>query len=888
MLFSRSAKAVYLLLLSMSLMAMGQGRGAQPPQGHHLARIRLELVPMHCPLFPVACQQIRRPQIGIALSGGGLRGVIQIGVLKCLEENSIPIDYICGTSIGSVIGGLYASGYTPDEIWHLIESMNWQEIWIDTPNRAFQFIAEKQKRHRAIVQFRLDHWKIVLPEAFTPGQKLSDFLTNVLLKAPFHENDFSRLRVPLKIIATDLISGDKMLLDHGDLAEAMRASIAVPLLLNPVNYQDRLLVDGGLLDNIPVQETRASGMDYVIAVNATSNLRPRHDLQAPWKIADQVTTIMQKEHNRQQLAAADIVIDFQDLQNLSTETAQLSELYAEGQRRTYAILPLLRTLLAKPPLPVNDRRFLIKHQRVLTPIPLSCAAGIDTCSSQHVSHSEIVDRLTTLYLSGQLDSCYADMMVQQTDTLLCYHLFPKPFLRNIRFVNNHVLSDSILLTFFQHQLGQPLQLEPWQDGCTELLKLYRHLGYSLAAIHKMEYDVFSQTATLFFTEGLISEMIINGNVHTKKIVIDREFSLKPGACFRFDQAQRGLANLYGTGLFSSVSLQTRQTEKDWQLALHLVEKKYHLLRLGARYDMERQGRGFIELAHENLFGVGNDLTLHSQYGKRDLAVMLHFNANRIFKTYLTSQMQIHHEARKNFYYENFRGLGEYERRSNGGVFSLGSQLGRSGTFWAVARSEHISIRSISGRGYDTGELFINTLGVISIVDTRDRVPFPFSGKFHKFSYESSSGKFLGAGISYFKVENYFVAYWTFLKRNTLCQKILWGTSDLTTPFSEQFRLGGEDSFYGLRDGEMQGRHAILASWQYRYFLPYKPLWELYASIRLEVGGTWKNAVKVNARDFINGHGLALAMNTPAGPLSISYGWASNHKQRLYFSFGYSF
>ncbi|HPN33807.1 MAG TPA: patatin-like phospholipase family protein [bacterium] len=853
-----------------------------------LYRVNLRWTPARAPLFPLPAVQIARPRIGLALSGGGLRGVTHIGVLKCLEDHHIPIDLICGTSIGSVVGGLYASGYSADEIWELFLAMNWKEIWSDVPNRAFQFLAEKQKRHRAILQLRLDGWKVVLPEALAPGQKLSDALTDMLLKAPFHENDFNSLRIPLRIVATDLILGDKVVLTHGDLVEAMRASIAVPLLLHPVSYQNRLLVDGGLVDNLPVEETREAGADIVIAVNATSNLHTRQDLETPWKIADQVTTIMQKEHKRRQLELADIVIDFQDMQMLSTDTERLPELYEEGRRRARAALPALRALMTPTAPRSSPPSFYIHRQRILAPSGALLPASLDTAAGRLFTPAQIRDNLTALYEQGQLDSCFADIRVERTDTVLCYHLFPRPWLHQVRFSGNTALPDSVLLPLFENQIHQPLNLHGWQKACTALLQRYRRQGYSLAAIQKVRYDAAAQTAHVTIAEGMISRLFFTGNRTTRDMVIAREFTLKPGEYFQLEQTKQGLANLYGSGLFNSVVLRTHRVDSSWNLALHFDEKKYYLLRLGARYDDERLGRGFIEFAHENLFGSGNEITLHGGYGRKDQAAMLTFNANRIFRTYLTSQMQVYHRKNKNYYYEQFVERGQYERHSSGGHFRLGSQLGRFGTLWAVARSEHIAIRSLQGGGYDAGDLHINTLGLNSIVDTRDRVPFPFSGKYHEFMYEVSSGKFLGAGLSFFKVENYLAGYWTFKQRNTFCQKVYWGTSDLTTPFSEQFRLGGETTFYGLRDGEMQGRHAILLSGEYRYFIPYKPLWEMFLSLRIDFGGTWKNAVKVKATDFITGRGVALSFSTPLGPLSVSYGQASHHRPRVYFSFGYVF
>ncbi len=880
--------SIFFLVIHFSLFANRSDRADQAVPVTVLRRLPLELVPSRPFLSPLPPRRIARPTVGLALSGGALRGVLQIGVLKALEQHQIPIDVICATSIGSVVGGLYASGYEPDEIRTIFDSVNWKEILVDSPNRAAQFLAEKQKRNRAIVQFRLNGWKIVMPEAYTPGQKLSEFLINVLLKAPLHENNFSELAVPLSITATDLYNGDKVMIREGELAEAMRASSAVPLLLNPVNYQNRTLVDGGLLDNIPVTETRHAGADIVIAVNATANLRSKHELTAPWHMADQVTTIMQREHNSHELRVADLVIDFQDIESTSTDLAELERLFQEGMARTERIIPHLQQKLAAAPLLPSTSYLISGHWFASRRDTALAATAIDLAAPRRMTVAEVSDNLRRLFQTGLLDSCSADIVAVGRDTLVRYVMLPNPPLSAVHFHGAQALPDSMLQPLFASMLNQPVQHVKFRSACLSLLKLYRQKGYSLADITAMAYDSTSATAHLYIAEGTLSRIEWQGLQRTKPYVISREFTLTSGEPFRFEQAQQGIANLYGTGLFSSVSMRTQRNGPQWNLSLAFEEKKYHLVRWGARYDSERLGRTFVEWAQENLFGTGNELTLHSQYGKRDMLFALAFNANRMFQTYLTSQVNIHHDVHKNFYYENFSGIGEYERRSSGGTFSLGSQLGRFGTVWAVGRSERINIRSISGYGYDNGDLIINTIGVNTVVDTRDRMPFPSSGKYYTFFYELSSGKFLGGDISYFKVENILHTHYTFWRRNTLSQKLLWGTSDLTTPFSEQFRLGGADSFYGLREGELQGRHVISASWEYRYRLPWKPLWDMFFSMRFEVGAAWKNAVHIKAEDFVNGRGASLAMNTPAGPLQLSCGFASNNRKRLYVSLGHTF
>jgi len=835
-------------------------------------------------------RQIRRPQLGLALSGGGVRGIAMVGALKAFEEYGMPIDCMAGTSIGAIIGGLYASGYSADEIWSSITRLTINELLNDTPRRATQFLAEKQKRSRAFLQFRLDRLNLHLPEAVTPGQTLTETLTDLLLDAPLHNADFSQLRIPLKIIATDLLSGQKIVLKNGHLIEAMRGSIAIPLLLLPVEYDDFLLVDGGLKDNIPVDETRSMGADIVFALNCSANLRSREEMRAPWEMADQVTTIMQQDHNRRQLERADFSIQFSDFSATSSKIKDIHALYKAGYDRTRELIPALtqRFLQFQQETYAAQPCFTIQKIEISPARELVVENIVDLSVPRKVTEYEIQAEMARLWNSGYLQDVSARIQADGRDTTLVYRLSFNPRLGGIIFYGNTVLPDSFLLKPFAPLLGRPINHLHSKNAFFEIIRKYREFGYSLAEIHRVVYNEASGTAHIYINEGIISSVRFEGHHLTKPFVLNREFTLKAGALFRRDQATTAINNLYGTGLFDAATLLPQPGAQGWNITVRLVEKKHVVARLGARYDDERRGKAFFEIADENVLGSANDLTFHGMLGQRDRSVALQFNANRLFKTYLTSQVTVKQEVNRIYYYEYFNVLGEYERRADGLNMTLGTQIARLGTLTGQMRLEQIHVQSISGSGYDPGDLLINTLGVHSVTDTRDLVPFPKRGKYHTFSYEVSSGKFLGADISYFKVQNQLTAFYTWRRRNTLSPRLFWGTSDLTTPFCEQYRIGGQQTFYGLRDGEWQGRNMILGSLEYVYHIPWKSYLQLYFSMRFDFGSVWKNAVAVTGEDFISGRGAALALKTPLGPVSLAYGRASNGIDRIYFNAGFDF
>ncbi|MFH1006700.1 MAG: patatin-like phospholipase family protein [Candidatus Latescibacterota bacterium] len=291
------------------------------------------------------------PRIGLALSGGGACGIAHIGVLKALEEAGISVHLIAGVSMGSLVGGLYASGHTPAEIEASTGQVDWNDIFRDAPRRSSLFPGQKIRADTHALQIRFEGFRADLPSSWTGGQKLSQFLWNMTARATFlaHE-DFDRLPIPFRAVATDLLRGEKVVLSRGDLSEAIQASAAVPLFFAPVKRNGQWLVDGGLLDPLPVDVLREMGADFVIAVNITAQLWPEQKLRSIVDIADQATTIMTTAAKEAQLGAADFVITPDLGDHPSMDFTQLDTLIAEGEKTTRNLIPeLIRTIRERWP-----------------------------------------------------------------------------------------------------------------------------------------------------------------------------------------------------------------------------------------------------------------------------------------------------------------------------------------------------------------------------------------------------------------------------------------------------------------------------------------------------------------------------------------------------------
>ncbi|MCP1480217.1 patatin-like phospholipase family protein [Pseudomonas chlororaphis] len=245
-----------------------------------------------------------RPKIGLVLSGGAARGLSHIGVLKALEEQGVKIDAIAGTSMGAVIGGLYASGYKIEELEKLALGIDWQQALSDAPPREDIPFRRKQDDRDFLVKQKLsfrDDGSLGLPLGVIQGQNLALLLESMLAHAS-DTRDFDKLPIPFRAVATDIASGEKVVFRKGHLPRVIRASMSIPAVFAPVEMDGRLLVDGGMTDNIPLDVARDMGVDIAIVVDIGTPLRSRQQLATVVDVLNQSITLMTRRNSEEQLA----------------------------------------------------------------------------------------------------------------------------------------------------------------------------------------------------------------------------------------------------------------------------------------------------------------------------------------------------------------------------------------------------------------------------------------------------------------------------------------------------------------------------------------------------------------------------------------------------------
>lgn len=347
---------------------------------------------LHCLVcstcFATALVHANPPKVGLVLSGGGARGLAHIGVIRALEEHDIKIHAIAGTSMGAVIGGLYASGRSVDEIESIALSMDWGATLDDVPPRDRMSFRRKRDTRLNLVRARaaLEHGIFKLPKGVVQGQKLQIALQEQFLHVS-DTTDFDKLDIKFRAVASDLATGQAYVFRGGSLATAIRASMSIPGIFAPVEIDGKMLADGGIANNLPVDVIKAMGVDYVIAVDITTPLYSAKEMDSFIPIIEQLTTLLTFNQSRQQYALiedGDLLVT-PDLSGINSAAFNLSEVAIQ---RGYEAMADRRTELAA--YSYSDETEPIDEEEFKLPV-------IDRVSIQN--NSEISDQLILTQIS---------------------------------------------------------------------------------------------------------------------------------------------------------------------------------------------------------------------------------------------------------------------------------------------------------------------------------------------------------------------------------------------------------------------------------------------------------------------------------------------------------
>jgi NTE family protein len=822
------------------------------------------------------------PGVGLALTGGGSRGLAHIGVLKVLDRENINIEFIAGVSMGGVIGGLYSSGYSPAELENIALEVQWKELFSQSPLRSSLLATQKDRSEKSLIKIRFDNWRPVLPRAITSGQNLSQFLEALTARAGIRSSiSFDYLNPRLRIICTDLSTGEKVILSSGNLAEAMRASMAVPIALTPVDIEEKILVDGGLVDPVPVDVVIRNIRHPVIAVNTSSDLLPASKIVDVIDIADQTTTIMSMRRKTESLEKADLVITPDMEGRLSTDFSDIKSLIEAGEKAAEKAIPEIRRLLSETnPSAEDGPEYRITGWEIndLSFMPKTFFKTVFEHSGR-ISSRKIESNLRRAFESGYISDARAELIPVDSGYYLEYHLIDNPRISEIVYDGATLFEERDFTDLVESREGMILNYAMVSADREILERFYIRSGFSLVRVYSI-FDPDNRQLVFKIDEGRINNIVLEGNKRTRAWAVMRHVPFNPGDVFKQRKAERGVEDLYGTDLFETVRFLAAPDSVGITLKVLVTEKPYNILRSGARYDLEYGSKAFIDIVDDNLFGGGLELYLSTTVGEKRRSVSLDFEADRIWNSLYTFRLFVDYGEFKRNYYIDHKYQGYLSEFHHGGELSLGRQIPRLGMISIVGQIRRYrweEFGKVDKLLFDKG-----SIGFRSIVDTRDEIDFPESGKYHLFELEFA-GELSGERVAYTRFLTSIESYYRVNNRLNFHPKLSLGVSSNFMPFFDQFTLGGQQNFMGLFEDEIVGEKLFLGDLEMRYSV-FGPI---YLRGRYNMGNIWSRIENIRLSEMRYSGGIGIAVKTFIGPISSWYGRTDEGLDAFYFSAGYN-
>lgn len=824
-------------------------------------------------------------KIGLALSGGGARGIAHIGLLKAFEEAGIKISCIAGTSMGSIIGGLYASGYRAADLEDLVSRINFDTLFSNTPSRQALLPTQRSERERHILSLRFDGVRPYWPQGLSVGQRLTNLLTDLTITANYRcGGNFDRLPIPFRAVTTDVGTGEIVALDHGSLADAIRASIAFPLAFTGVEIDGRLLMDGGMMDPLPVDVCRRLGAQLVVAVNTVSPLLPVDKLGNPVDIANQVTSIMTQDALARQLAQADLVVTPALESLVSFDFTKHDSLIALGYQAGRTAVEQLRRLLAEH----NEANGVLLEEIE----PAGNTPGLLEVKGAFPFHpGDTLDpatiRAALLYADGRMIFHRLSAVLIPGDRGLILRLDgqtnrPGDSIR-YRFAGNTIVPESLLVRLLPPPAPTPLSLTEVKAAADSIIGIYHQSGYDLAHLQSIEYRHETGVVIITIDEGRLKYVDIAGNDRTRAWIIKANYPLRPGEPFDTRKSERGLANIYGTGFFDRVSLDIQPSDAGAHLTINVKERKFTQLRLGGHWDDEYQAEMFAELLDDNVLGSGIEALGRAHLSSRRDKFLVSLKADRIPNMLLTARTGVYYNRlqRRLFHGDGAPNGFRVESRL-GWSTALGQQIARFGTVYSEYRIEDITTELTipATKKYSV----LSAFAVRSTTETLDKYPFPESGHRQDLGVEFS-GRWLGGNMTeYTKISGSLETYWPILSRINFHPKAAFGLSTAGLPDIEKYYIGGLYSFCGYRTEQASGDKFFVTNVQLRV----EVFDRTYLSGLFDWGKVFDDYEDIKMRDFRTGWGWVASFDTPLGPFEFGYGKAAAKPHRWYLNLGLRF
>lgn len=457
----------------------------------------------------VFSQEQKRPKIGLVLSGGGAKGFAHIGVLKVLEEAGVKIDYIGGTSMGAVIGGLYASGYNASQIDSIFQATNFNELLNDFIPRSSKNFYEKRNDELYALVLPFNKLKIGIPEALSKGMYNYNLLSRITRNVR-HISDFNKLPIPFLCIATNIETGEEVVLNKGNLAQAMIASSAFPSLFSPVEIDGKLLVDGGVINNYPIEEVRKLGAEIIIGVDVQDDLLDRNQLKDATRILVQITNLQTISRMNKNVKETDIYIK-PDIKNYGVVSFDKGkEIIRKGEEATFLVYEKIKVLADQ------SNPYKKPSLKLIT----------DSLQIVNINSNEL-DNYTKEYVIGKLrfkpgvKTCYDDL------------------LNGINNINATKNFSAITYSLDENKNGNDLNLTLKENASKTYLKFGLHFDnlFKSAVLINLTHK-----KTFFKNDRTSLDIVLGDNIrYNFDYYIENGFNLSFGFKSQFNQFNRNVA-----------------------------------------------------------------------------------------------------------------------------------------------------------------------------------------------------------------------------------------------------------------------------------------------------------------------------------------------------------
>jgi len=881
------------LALGFVLMCAGFSRGADSPASNYKSAVWYRAQLGKSSLSDR--ERVSHPRVTLALSGGGAHGLAHIGVLRAFEEAGIEIDGVAGVSMGSIIGGLYCSGYSPDSIQTIVRRINIASLFSNSPPRASLFYTQRERRNRALVTVRFENWRPTFPRELSDAQAVTEMLSLLTLPATNRcDRDFSRLPIPYVTMATDIVSGRAVILDSGDIAEAMRASMAFPLAISGVERGDALLMDGGMLMPAPVKLARTlSGSDgIVVAVNATKGLQPQSEINDPFDLATQVATVMSLRELKEELAAADYVITPPQRADNGVDFDKLDSVAQAGYLAAQPIIVELR------------RRYGRDIERGIARI--DSVVGVDTSMAiWPMALWPALDQIMksrACALSSELDSFIREEFATgrwlaisieghgygQGDSpcdgkYLHVTTVPFPDFDSLKIKisgSSGLTADS--LAFWIQSLNHATRHGVIDSLASRVYGWYDARGYELVALRELRYDPISNTLTARVDEGRIVARRFDGVHRTRpSFLVDRSH-VTIREPYSVKRAQSAYRDIYGSGLYRRVAVGVSPVDSGAMVTVTAEERGSVVARWGLRWDAEYKGETFVELAETNTFGMGVETSVTGRLAERRRSARLSVRTDRLFRTYVTAGIDAQLGRTSRLLFDKWNAPRGVRREDRIGVdWRVGQQIARFGVVSVGGRVAQV--RYQHERDSLESRYNLSTLELKSQVEDFDRDHFPNRGRKYEY-YLVSAGRVFGGDLRYSRWQASLEHYFHISSVLHFHPRVAMGGAGVALPLPERHFIGGPGTIEGARNESISGDRYHLLNCELRY----TPWGHVHILARAGLADVYEHAETLLLSNVRGSWSGSVAFETLGGPIQFTWGRRSGGDELFSFSAGFDF